>query len=49
MVGEATPANAYWIMSTIWALQTDARILQAGLSNKAKAELVDMFNNPRAP
>ncbi|KAH0289648.1 hypothetical protein KCU62_g4257, partial [Aureobasidium sp. EXF-3399] len=38
IIGEATPANAYWIMATIRALQIDARILHAGLSNKAKAE-----------
>ncbi|KAH0346279.1 hypothetical protein KCU83_g7430, partial [Aureobasidium melanogenum] len=48
IIGEATPANAYWIMSTLRALNIDARILHAGLSNKAKAEMVDMFNNPKS-
>jgi hypothetical protein len=46
IVGEATPANAYWIMSTLRALQIDARILHAGLFNKAKADMVDLFDDP---
>ena len=46
LIGEATPVNAYWIMSTLRALCIDARILHAGLSNKAKADMVDLFNQP---
>ncbi|KAH0288518.1 hypothetical protein KCU62_g5009, partial [Aureobasidium sp. EXF-3399] len=48
LIGEATPVNAYWIMSTLRALCIDARILHAGLSNKAKAEMVDLFNDPKS-
>ena len=29
IIGEATPANAYWIMAAIRAMQIDARILHA--------------------
>jgi hypothetical protein len=47
IIGEATSANAYWMMSTPRTLQIDARILQAGLHNKAKADMVDLFNDPR--
>jgi hypothetical protein len=48
IIGEATPANSYWITSALRALQIDARILRAGLSNKAKADMVDLFNDPKS-
>jgi hypothetical protein len=48
IVAEATPANAYWIQATLRSLVIDARILHAGLSNKAKASMVDLFNDPKS-
>jgi len=46
IIGESTPANAWFMMLVLRALLIDARVLHAGLSNKAKADLVDLFNDP---
>lgn len=48
IIGEATPANAYYLQAALRACLVDARILHAGLSNKAKSRLVDQFNDPKS-
>ncbi|KAH0264376.1 hypothetical protein KCU91_g12087, partial [Aureobasidium melanogenum] len=48
IVAEGTPANAYWIQTYLRSLGIDARVLHAGLSNKAKAAMVDLFNDPKS-
>lgn len=48
IIGEATPANAYYLQAALRACLVDARILHAGLSNKAKSRLVDQFNDPNS-
>lgn len=45
MMGEATPANVYYLMSTLRVCLIDARILHVGLSNKRISDLVDLFND----
>jgi hypothetical protein len=48
IIGEATPANAYYLQAALRACLVDARILHAGLSNKAKSKLVDEFTDPNS-
>ncbi|KAH0383721.1 hypothetical protein KCU92_g5057, partial [Aureobasidium melanogenum] len=49
IIGEATSANTYYLQAASRACLVDARILHAGLSNQAKARLVDKFNDPKDP
>ncbi|KAG9903748.1 DUF1765-domain-containing protein, partial [Aureobasidium melanogenum] len=47
IIGEATPANAYYLQAALRACLVDARILHTSLSNTAKARLVDKFNDAK--
>ncbi|KAG9588870.1 hypothetical protein KCU77_g5245, partial [Aureobasidium melanogenum] len=49
IIGEATPVNAYYLQAALRSCLVDARILHAGLSNQARARLVDKFNDPKDP
>lgn len=48
IAAEVTPANAYYTQAVLRSVQIDARILHAGLSNKAKANMVKEFNDPES-
>jgi len=45
IICETTPADAYYLQSIIRAALIEARLMHAGLSNKAKSDLVDLFND----
>jgi hypothetical protein len=48
IAGEVSPGNAYFLQCLLRAALIDARVMHAGLSNKAKGELVDLFNDPQS-
>jgi SNF2 family DNA or RNA helicase len=45
---EATVPCAWYLEQTLRAALLDARVMHAGLSNQAKAELCDLFNDPNS-
>ena len=45
LVAEATPANAFFLQIVLRCALIDARVMHAGLSNNAKAALVEEFND----
>ncbi|KAG9558301.1 hypothetical protein KCU71_g11578, partial [Aureobasidium melanogenum] len=49
IIGEATSANTYYLQAALRSCLIDARTSHAGLSNQAKARLVDKFNDPKDP
>lgn len=48
LIGEYFPASAYYLQCVLRAALIDARIMHAGMSNRAKAELVNLFNDPNS-
>ncbi|KAF4636083.1 hypothetical protein G7Y89_g2010 [Cudoniella acicularis] len=45
---DTVPANAYYVEKTLRAGLVDARTMHSGLSNNARSELVDLFNDPES-
>lgn len=45
---EVSPVNAWYLMAALREGLIDARVMHAGLSNKAKTELQDLFNDPNS-
>jgi hypothetical protein len=48
IIAESHPGNAFYLVMLLRAVLVDARVMHAGLSNKAKSELVDLFNDPES-
>lgn len=46
ILGEVSPANAYFVQCVLRAAGVDARVLHSGLSNKGKSDMVKLFNDP---
>jgi hypothetical protein len=45
IVAETTPSNAWFLSITLRAALIDARVMHAGLSNKPKGDMVELFND----
>ncbi|CEL03222.1 hypothetical protein ASPCAL04379 [Aspergillus calidoustus] len=45
IVGETTPANAFYLQQVLRACLIDARVFHADLSHQAKTKMVDLFND----
>ena len=48
IIAESHPGNAFYLHILLRCALIDARVMHAGLSNRAKSELVDLFNDPQS-
>ncbi|KAG2161676.1 hypothetical protein D6D05_02150 [Aureobasidium pullulans] len=48
MIGEQTPANAWYLCAVLRCLGIDARVMHSGSSNKARGDMVRLFNKPKS-
>ena len=48
IVAESTTANAFYLQVLLRCALIDGRVMHAGFSNRAKSELIEMFNNPNS-
>lgn len=46
IVAEGIPCNAWFLSIVLRTALIDGRVMHAGLSNRAKGEIVELFNNP---
>lgn len=45
-MAETTPSNAWYLSVLLRTALIDGRVMHAGLSNRAKGDLVQLFNDP---
>lgn len=48
IIAEKIPGNAFYLAQSLRALLIDARVMHAGLTNKAKSDMVALFNDPNS-
>jgi hypothetical protein len=48
IIAEIIPGNALYLQILLRCALIDARVMHAGMSNRAKGDLVDLFNDPNS-